>query len=250
MIKKFVTAIALCAATHASAQSSLGIQSTSIELGGIQDEAGDFQTNAGIGVDVAITSFHGLQGELQFSDTSNGLIGRLGAHLYMAPRPGQKYGVFASLSDVDGRSMTWGTLGVEGMLSMGLDTTLEGRTGLGVADDGGLDFIFAGISVAHSINPALSIETFLDVAEFDEAALRAISYEVGVTARYSPEGAPWGLYASVIHSDLAGRDGTNGETRVGLGLSIEFGAARSTDPASRHFRTSDPVAPLVRRGLW
>ena len=250
MIRVLVTAAAVFAATHASAQSSLGIQSTTLGFGGIQDEAGDFQTDANISVDVAITSFHGLQGDLRFSDTANGLIGQLGAHLYMTPRPGQKYGVFATLSDVDGRSMAWGALGIEGMLSLGLDTALEARTGLGVADEGGLDFIFAGVSLAHAVNPSFEVEAFLDIAEFDEAALQVISYEVGVRAHYSPEGAPWGLYASVTQSDLGGRDGTSSETRLGLGLTIEFGSSGSTDPATRHFRASDPVAPLVRRGLW
>ncbi len=170
MIKFLFIAAAVFAATHASAQSSLGIQGTTIGIGGIQDEAGDYQSAASVSVDVRVTSFHGLQGDLRFSDTSSGLIGQLGAHLYMTPKPGQKYGVFATLSDVDGSSMTWGALGVEGMLSLGLDTALEARTGLGVADAGGLDFIFAGVSLAHAVNPTLEIEAFLDVAEFDEAA--------------------------------------------------------------------------------
>jgi len=250
MIRVLVTAAAVFAATHLSAQSSLGIQSTAFDFGGVQDEAGDYQFDANVSVDVRVTSYHGLQGDLKFSDTSNGLIGQLGAHLYMTPNPGQKYGVYATLSDVDGRSMTWGTLGIEGMLSLGLDTVVEARTGLGISDVGGLDFIFAGVSLAHAVNPTLELETFLDVVEFDEAALQAISYEVGVRAHYSPEGAPWGLYASLTHSDLGGRDGASGATRLGLGLTFEFGASGGADPATRHFRTSDPVAPLVRRGLW
>ncbi len=250
MIKNIIIATAVLAATQVSAQSSLGIQSSTFEFGGAQDEAGDFQADAGIGVDIAITPFLGLQGDLRFSNTPNGLIGRLGAHLYMTPKEGQKYGVFATLSDVDGRSMTWGTIGIEGMLSMGLDTVVEARTGLGVADDAGLDYIFAGVSLAHAVTPALELEAFFDVAEFDEPALQAISYELGVAAHYSPEGAPWGLFASLTHSDLGGRDGTSGEIRLGLGMTLEFGAPRSVDPATRQFRNHDPVAPLVRRGLW
>ncbi len=182
MIKTLVIAAAVFAATHASAQSSLGIQGTTLGFGGVQDEAGDIQTEADVSVDVRVTSVHGLQGDLRFSDTANGLIGQLGAHLYMAPNPGRKYGLFATLSDVDGRSMTWGMIGIEGMLSLGLDTVVEARTGLGVADTGGPDFIFAGVSLAHAVNPALELEGFLDIAEFDEAALQAVSYEAGVRA--------------------------------------------------------------------
>ncbi|MGI9389251.1 MAG: hypothetical protein ACR2O1_04260 [Boseongicola sp.] len=250
MIKIMVFAAAVFAATQSYAQSSLGIQSARIELGGAQDEAQDFQAEAGIGVDVAITSYHGLQGNLQFSDTANGMIGQLGAHLYMTPNSGRKYGVFATLSDVDDRSMTWGTLGVEGMMALGLDTVIEGRTGLGVADEAGLDFIFAGVSIAHKVTSTLEVESFLDIAEFDEPALQAISYEVGIAAHYSPEDVPWGLYASLTHSDLTGRDGTSGDTRLGVGFTIEFGASRGTDPTTRQFRSSDPVEPLIRRGLW
>ncbi len=246
--------LAIAAATlfalPASAQSSLGIQGATLSLGAAQDEAGDAQPHASAMLDVAITSVHGLQGELAFEDTANGVIGHMGAHLYMAPRPGQKYGLFATLSDVDGRSMAWGTLGIEGMLSLGDETVLQGRTGLGVSDVDGLDFIFAGVAVAHAFSPSFEVEAFADIAEFDEAAFRAMSIDLGVSAEYSPEGAPWSIYASLTQSDLSGRDGAPSETRLGLGVSMTFGQSGGTDPATRPFRTSDPVAPLVRRGLW
>lgn len=234
----------------AFAQSSLGIKGTALTFGAVQDEAGEAQLQSAFRIDVAITEFHGFQGDIAFEDTDFGMIGTVGAHLYMTPREGQRFGLFAALSDVDGRSMTWGSIGAEGMVAVGDQSVVEGRAGMGMSDVGGLDYIFAGASFATELSPSAEIEFHADVAEFEEIAFQAISYDVGVTARYSPEGAPWGVYASVTQSGLSGSDGAPGETRLGLGLTMTFGATGGTDTKYRPFRTVDPVAPLVRRNLW
>ena len=232
------------------AQSSLGITGASFSLGATQDEAGDLRWGGLGAVDVAVTEHHGFQGDVALTDTASGVVGTLAAHLYMTPKEGQKYGLFAALSDVDGRAMMYGSVGAEGMLSLGLDTSAEARAGVGWADVDGLDYIFAGVSVAHELSPAFEIEASFDAAEFDEAAFSATSYDLGLRAHYSPEGAPWGAYASVTHSGLTGTDGAAGETRLGLGLTWTLGATGGADPHSRTFRSVDPVAPLLRRGLW
>ncbi len=233
----------------AFAQSSLGITGAEFSLGAVEDEAGEFQGQASGIVDVAITEHHGFQGDVLFSGTHHGVIGTVAGHLYMTPVPGQKYGVFGAFSDVDGRSMLYGSIGVEGMLSLGLNTVVESRIGMGWADHG-LDYVFTGASLAHEITPALDLELSLDLADFDEAGFSATSYEAGITATYSPFGSPVGIYASATHSGLSGQDSAGGETRIGLGLNISLGTAGGTDPHTRLFRTPDPVAPLVRRGLW
>ncbi len=232
------------------AQSSLGIKGSDLTFGVQQDEAGAAQVETTFRFDVAVTEFHGFQGDIAFEDTDYGLIGSVGAHFHMTPREGQRYGLFASISDVDGRSMTWGSIGAEGMLSLGETSVVEGRAGMGVSDVGGLDYIFAGGSIATEFSPGIEFEANIDVAEFEEASFQAVSYDAGLTARYSPEGAPWGVYASVARSGLSGADGVPGETRLGLGLTMSFGATGGTDPRFRPFRTSDPVAQLVRRDLW
>lgn len=136
------------------------------------------------------------------------------------------------------------------MLSLGESTSVEARGGLGWADADGLDYIFGGLSVAQSLSPAIEFEASMDVADFDEAGFSATSYDAGLTARYSPEGSAWGAYASVNHSGLTGRNSASGETRLGLGLTLTLGTAGGINPHTRPFRTPDPVAPLVRRGLW
>ena len=231
----------------AFAQSSLGISGVELSLGAVEDEAGDYRGEARTVVDVAITALHGFQGDLAFSDTGTGGIGTVATHLYMKPKPGQKYGLFAALSDVDGRSMIYGSLGAEGMVSLGERTSVEARAGMGWADADGLDYIFAGAALAHQLTSAVTLEGSFDVADFDETALSATAYDLGLKATYSPEGSPWGAYVSVTQSGLSGHDDV---TRIGLGLTITLGTAGGTDPHTRLFRTPDPVSPLVRRGLW
>ncbi|MDA9865342.1 hypothetical protein N9C96_01560 [bacterium] len=234
----------------AYAQSSLGITGAAFSLGVIEDESGKARGDASGSVSVAITEYHGFQGDLRFSDTASGTIGTIATHLYMTPIPGQKYGLFAALSDVDGRSMLYGSIGAEAMLSLGESTAIEARGGLGLADQDGLDYIFGGLSVAQSLTPAIELEVSLDVADFDETSFSATSYDAGLTANFSPEGSPWGAYASITHSGLIGANSASGETRLGLGLTLTLGTSGGTDPHTRPFRTPDPVAPLVRRGLW
>lgn len=234
----------------AFAQSSLGVTGAAFSLGMVEDEGGVLRGDASAMVDVAITGYHGFQGDIEFSDAQSGIIGTVATHLYMTPKENQKYGLFAVLSDVDGRSMLYGSVGAEGMFSLGESTVVEGRGGLGWADVNGMDYVFGGLSVVQSLSPALEIELSMDVADFDEAGFSATSYDAGLAARYSPEGSPWGAYASVTHSGLTGVDSAPGETRLGLGLTLTLGTAGGTDPHSRPFRTPDPLAPLIRRGLW
>ena len=231
----------------AFAQNSLGISGAELSWGVVEDEAGDYRGDGRAVVDVAVTEYHGFQGDLAFSDADGGWVGTVAAHAYMTPKPGQKYGLFAALSDVDGRAMLYGSLGAEAMLSLGSNTSVEGRAGMGWADTDGLDYIFGGVAMAHQFSPSVELELSLDVADFDEATFGATAYDIGLKATYSPEGLPWGAYASVTQSGLNGYEDT---TRVGLGLTLTLGTSGGTTPHTRPFRTPDPVAPLIRRGLW
>lgn len=250
-MKRFITSlIAVVFAHGASAQSSLGIQGADLQFGASQDEAGKVQLDSSLRLDVAITDAHGLQGDVTFEDTDNGLIGGLGAHLYMTPVEHHKYGLFASLSDVDGRSMSWISLGAEAMIAAGEDLVFEGRAGIGFSDVQGLDYIFADGGFALALSDNLTVESHLTVAEFEEANFQAISYDTGTSLHYTASGSPWGAYASLNYSGLTGRDSRSGELRLGLGVSMSFGQIGGASPATRPFRIIDPVAPLVRRGLW
>lgn len=244
-----VAIIASFVAAPAMAQSSLGITGAEFVLGVTEDEAGTAQFEGSAIVDVAITDAHGFQGDLRYDETLAGGVGTIGGHLYMTPKQGQKYGLFGSISDVNDRALQYVSLGAEAQLALSFETTVEVQAGIGAATEGDLDYVFGSLALAHALTPSLDLEATFDVAEFDEVSLSTTSYEIGVTATYSPEGAPWGIFASVSHADLTGGD-FSGATRVGLGLIWTFGNSGGTDPSSRLFRSVDPVAPLLRRGLW
>ena len=249
-MKSVLVAIFACIAMPVMAQSSLGISGVQLSTGVVEDEGGTTRVEGRAVVDVAITDVHRFQSDLSFADTEAGGVGTIGAHIYMAPRQGQKYGLFAQLSDVDGRSLTYGSIGAEGMIALNTSTSLEASAGIGAATGGGLDYFFGSVGLVHAYSSAFEVSASLDLAEFDETSLRAISYDAGFKAAYSPEGAPWGIYASVNHSGLTGRDGEAGQTRIGLGLTLSLGNSGGTDPNTRPFRSVDPVAPLLRRNLW
>lgn len=249
-MRTLLFAVFASVAVPAFAQSSLGVTGAAFSLGMVEDEGGEFRGEASAVVDVAITAYHGFQGDLRFSDTETGGIGTTAAHLYMTPREGQKYGLFAALSDVDGRGMLYGSLGAEGIFSLGDRTSVEVRGGMGWADSDGLDYIFGGAALAHALTSSLELELSLDLADFDEVGLSATAYDLGASLRYQPEGRPWGGYVSVTQSGLAGTGSGEDATRIGIGLTLNLGASGGTNPHTRPFRTPDPVAPLIRRGLW
>lgn len=250
MFRTLMVVVVVGFSSTAFAQSSLGITGAEFTFGQMQDESGNAQGSVTANVNVAVTEFHGFQGGLSFADTEFGAVGTLETRLYMTPHSGQKYGLFATISDVDGRAFTWGSIGAEGQFLWADDSVFGVRAGLGAANTGGLDYIFGGISIARAISPELEIETSIDLAEFDEASFRAISYDAGIVMRYNFNRSPLGMYASLNRSGLTGRDGTGGETRIGLGISVSLGTAGGIDPHTRKFRQSDPVSSLVRRGFY
>ena len=247
---RFIIGLLFTCATTPAAADSLGLTGANVTLSYTQDEAQDWQFSAAVAaLNVNITAIHGLQTGLTFADTENGGIGTLDAHLFMAPTPAAKYGLFATLSDVDGRALRWGTLGAEAMLSLTPQTTADVRTGIGYSDDG-LDFVFAGAGLTHALGEALTLSARLDLTDFDEPGLHALSHEASLTAQYRPTGSGWSAFASLTTSGLTGPDAMDPETRIGLGVSFDIGQTGGTAPTERLFSTNDPVAPLIRRGLW
>lgn len=243
------TVLFMSLAGAASAQSSLGITGGEVSLGYVQDESGTPQIGVGAAVvNVAITPVHGIQGELSFFDTDGGGIGSIGAHLFMSPSERAKYGIFTSISDVEGRPLSWATLGVEGVFELGPNTTANARTGIGYGSDS-LDFIFAGVGVSHEMNGEVTLKAALDLAHFDERYFDALSYELSVQADYQPENSRFGTFTSVTYSGLSGNNRASGDIRVGLGVKMTFGRGNRTGVKSEFFRQSNPVAPLLRRNI-
>ena len=96
----------------AIAESPLGITGAEFRLGAVAQDTGAAQASLGgiqsfdaidpvlgfAAVNVAVTDAHGFQGDVLLEDGPGGAIGRLGAHVFMTPQSGQKYGLFAILS--------------------------------------------------------------------------------------------------------------------------------------------------------
>lgn len=245
-----IAAMAFCVASGASAQSSLGVTGIEVGLGGFSHQGGGPSFRGDVVLDVAVTEAHGLQGDLTWVESGNGAVGRIGAHAYMTPRPGQKYGIFGFLGDVNGRSLTYGGGGIEGMFEVSDRAALGGNVGIGYSNADGLDVIFAGVEGTFVASDALRLDGGLQVTEYDEAGFRAIGTEARLALRYAPEGQPFAATVGIVQDMLTGPDGAPGETRAEVTLSWRFGTINGRAPTTRPFRTADPFLPLIRRGLY
>lgn len=251
---KLSTLAACVAATfftagNAVAQSSIGTKGASFSFAGISPDDGDAFYEGDIMLDVAISEYHGLQGDLYFTDTGNGLIGRVGGHAYLAPGEGRKYGLFGTFADLDNASYSYVQAGIEGMWAIGENASVEARAGMGMASDD-LDYIFAGAAVHYALSDTFNVTAALDVAEFDEAGFSAIGTNASFGVEYDMPSAPVVAFAEVRTDMLNGTNGAPSLTSAVLGLRIRLGSSGGVDPATRPFRTSDPIAQLVRRGLF
>ena len=245
-----IAAFAVCVTSTASAQSSLGITGAELGFGGFSQSEGGTSFAADITLDVAVTEYHGLQGDLAWVETNSGAVGRVGAHVYMTPLPGQKYGLFALVGDANGRAMTYGALGIEGMFEVSDTLALGGYAGAGIGSNDGLDVIFAGFEATYALSQDFRLDGGVQLTEYDEVGLQAIGTEAQLNVRYAPQGQPFAVTAGVVHDMLTGPDGAPGQTRAELSLSWRFGTINGAAPTSRPFRTPDPFLPLVRRGLY
>jgi hypothetical protein len=235
---------AVVASAPAQAQSGLGIIGMELSFGHVSGDAS--ATRANTRIDVALTGAHGLQLDLSLSDTDGRTLGTAAAHLYMTPQPGQKYGLFATLTDQDGHDFTFAALGVEGRVALSDRLTVDGHAGLGYALGGDLDAIFAGAAARLQASDRIALRAALDIADYDEASLSAMGYtatlaaEVRLSRRID-------LVAGIEATGRTGRDDLSADPAAFVGVTVRFGGA--TDPVRDMFRTPDPLRPLWDRPL-
>lgn len=247
MFRTTCAALALTAlSTTAFASSSLGISGAALQAG--LDDGDAF---ASLTFDAAITEFHGLQGTAALEDGALGLDGRLNGHLYMTPRPGEKYGFVGFLSDFNDRDATYGGLGMEGLFALSDFTAVELRGGIGLADGGQVDdFIFAEAGIYHGLTDSVGVSLAGTLAEFDETDFSALGYDLRLGLSVQPERQPYGIFAEVRYDGLTGSDSADGETTLRAGISFEFGNMRRGGPESRPFSSPDPLGTLIRREIF
>lgn len=244
-------ALVLCT-LPAAAQSSLGVTASEFTLGtgaGPGLAGGHAQVRA----DTAITEFHGLQLDFAAERLDAGGLGHVAAHLYMTPHQGQKYGLFAAVSDLDGASFTAGLIGLEGRFALGRRAAFELNAGLGLAHritaPERMDFLFVGGAVDYAASDRLSLGATAGLAEFEELNLQAVGYALGLEARWSPRPSPWSVGAGIAVTGLIGRDSAPAETVARIGLSYRFGSP-GPDRARGFLHRADPYAPMALRGRF
>ncbi|MCB6177472.1 hypothetical protein LHP98_04920 [Rhodobacter sp. Har01] len=241
-----LAAVLLALAPTLPAQAdSLGLTWATISAG----VDGDEQPFASLSGDWKIGSAHGLQFGLGFADRPDGALLSVDAHLYLMPKPGRKYGFYASVADIDGRSVTTVEGGVAGMLALGDRTVVQARAGAGMSN-ADLDWLTVSAGLSHDVSDRLRIYGGVMLTEFDETAFRALAHEVRAGVRYRVAGATQ-VTLAVVQDGLSGRNGAPSDTRLELGVSWTFGGSGSGDPVADHaFDTPQPVDVLFRRGLF
>ncbi|MCX7890471.1 MAG: hypothetical protein N2422_12220 [Rhodobacteraceae bacterium] len=235
-----------------AAAQSLGLDA--LELSAAADSKG--RAALRLSGDWAITGAHGLQLDMGLGDTGggtgSGALGQLDAHLYLAPRPGRKYGLFLSLADVDGREATVAMAGIEGMIDASPATTLSAAAALGYARPGALDFVALRGGLRHALGPHLSAFAAAQIAEIDETRLRALPWQARAGLAWDAPALPVEIAVALVADGIGGRDGAATGQRAELSLTWRFGGGRgAARPVSdRLFETWQPFDPLLRRGLF
>lgn len=253
-MRRSVAAFALffLAAQPALAQSSLGFRTGDVSIATISHSAKDGSVSSEVvrvRGDFAITGYHGAQFDLDYANAGSASIGTLAAHLYMTPRKGQKYGLFASIGDYDSISSTVAQLGAEGMFAVGDAYLLETRAGIGVRDPKSMDYIFAGLGLSRPAGRAGRLTLAVDVADLEETGFATSIVDGRITYEHFLQGTPASLSVTLGAVTLDGSGAGRGGAYVGLGLRIRLGRG-GTDPATRLFDRTAPITMLHRIGVF
>jgi hypothetical protein len=227
---------------------SLGFRFADISAAGTS--IGEFSGR--LSADFAITPSLGVQLDLGAVGYEEEYLGQIDAHLYMMPTDAAKYGLFFSLADMDGREATIGMAGIEAMFALSERTEVHGRAGIGMAMPGNMDFITLSVGASHAFSDQVAVFGDLTMAEFDEAALRAVGSSARIGVSYQPLAQPWEVSVSLVRDGLTGRDAAAFETRAELGFTLHLGAGGGAvrGLGARGFASPQPVDPLLRRGRF
>lgn len=244
-------AAAVVALTSPVSADSLGFRFADVYAGATESD-GETTGQARATADFAITDALGLQLDLGAVGFHGEFLGQIDGHVYMMPTQAAKYGLYFSLADMDGREATIASVGIEGMFALSDRTELHGRAGLGMAMPGNMDFITVSLGGSHALSDQVAVFADVTVAEFDEAALRAVGTSARVGISYQPDGRPWEVSASVVQDGLTGRDAAAFETRAELGFTLHLGAGGGAKRglAARAFASPQAFDPLLRRGMF
>ncbi len=224
-------------AGQAAAQSSIGITGAAIAA-----ESSGQSTTLSAAADVAITGYHGMQIGLGLTDDGTAPRGWISGHLYLMPGDGSRYGLFASLFDLDGAPRNYAEIGVEAGFDLSDRLWLSGAAAMGAASFDELDWIALRSAADYRISDRLSASVSASVTEFEEAAFSADLVALAARLDYRPGRLAPGLYLQLSADQLFGYDAAPMQTSLSVGVSFGLGQAP-------HWREADPLRALFRRGL-
>jgi len=246
----FLITSLLMSASSGSAQSSLGIDGAELSLSQT-GAGGSLQRSFRATADVRITEFHGSQFDLGYTKYDGRALGEAMAHLYLAPKPSQKYGIFAAYSDADNSGDYAFRFGVEGMVALSPNWIIDGATGFGALNPGMFDFLYAGLGIEHRLNSHLNLRAQTLLAEYDEVGFYAIGSDTSLTAIWTPNHSPADFTFGINRLGLDGASGQKPILSATASVTLRIGQSPDTRRPlkNRRFAAYDPLIPLLRRNL-
>ncbi|MEM9269769.1 MAG: hypothetical protein AAGA78_12615, partial [Pseudomonadota bacterium] len=196
--------------------------------------------------DFATSAYHGVQIDLSYGAYEAGDLGHLGGHLYMVPSEDWKYGVFASFADFNEVETNNATFGFEAIYRASDRLAVEARFGLGIANPGNLDYIFADGALHYELTDQFSLSGDLSLTEIDELSMSGIAYETGASLTYRPQGKPLFVTARLGLAGMQGDTTIDPTPKASLTAGITFGGVPKdrTAPRNRLFKRHDPLSVL------
>lgn len=243
MIRPIAALLATLIALPADAQSSLGVAGAEASL-----SYGKDQTAISASVDVALTEVHGLQLDLGYVWGQQAPRGSLAAHLYMAPQPGQKYGLFVSLTDMDGHADRYGLFGAEGLFNIGPRSVLGLTGGIGGSTFASYDTVYVAAELRHAFSDDTWLSSALTLAAWDEYRFHATTAELTVDLHHRIS-RNVEVFAGVTTGALFGPDAAPARSDVHVGLRMVLGRTPLAPATGQMFGHADPYSQLLARGL-
>jgi len=226
--KTLLTLLAFGLSSPSLADSGLGFENGALSFSG-QKSASRTQLDGALQMDHRVSNYHGLQTEVTATTYEGFWVGSIGAHLYMNPSDGAKYGLFAAYMDRNDRSDMMMSLGIEGLWNVS-DTVIFGaRAGLGLYQPNHVDFIFTDLHLDAYVSPTLRLGAGLSLSRIQELGYTREEMTPWISARYRLGRGPFSAVARLSHQHLREMSGRRNEVQLTLGIRMELGDSATAD---------------------
>lgn len=199
-------------------------------------------------VAVAITPYHHIQGDLGVVKYDWSWWGVIGAHLYMSPGPRVKYGLFASISDINDFSFYEINAGAELGWAPTERSYVQARIGMGWVVPGGNDYLFAELDGIYAITDDLRATARVAFVNFEETGAKANQFTFGAGLEYDIGRTPLTAYGGVERTVSIGDSDLPDETRFVAGIKVRLGRQTGTGVKDRPWTPIRPFEGHMSQG--